>query len=403
MLEEYKSCVNLMKNTTGRRLKFLYTDNGSEFVNEHMRRYNQSKGIIHQTTIPYCPQQNGIAERMIGWVHKAIKKVLAQARFPVRQWHHALKYVVYTRNRILNRYNQKQTPYELMFGKKPDLKGLLPFGCIGYCLIPSPQVKPGGFSKKAIRCRFLCYDRQPGCYQVLIEGKQKPVRVKHAIFDENRFSWGKTLSQYDKVRDNLLDAFMELEEQRRLNPENIQSPQSVSPVREVKQQLERKAPFVTPNRRIRRERKQRTVYDPTTGEMVLPSSSRILRTSQPPSIGPTIQRVEEVKKALENKKVEQSSDGKVRPDPGQNNLIVDQVKNCHNIDLVSTKNLDDEITHDLLTMSQDLVKHIDNEPRSYKEALQQGSRWDDAHRKELDAMHMTGTWSIVKGHKVKLT
>jgi len=46
------------------RLKVCYlcSDNGLEFVNNIMNTFCHCNGIIHETTIPYTPEQNGIAK-----------------------------------------------------------------------------------------------------------------------------------------------------------------------------------------------------------------------------------------------------------------------------------------------------------------------------------------------------
>ena len=38
-------------------------DNGGEFVNHDLKKVLGDHGIIHQTTCPYSPQQNGVAKR----------------------------------------------------------------------------------------------------------------------------------------------------------------------------------------------------------------------------------------------------------------------------------------------------------------------------------------------------
>ncbi|GJT51217.1 putative RNA-directed DNA polymerase [Tanacetum coccineum] len=44
-------------------LKTIRSDNGTEFINNKMEQFLKEKGIIHQTSCAYTPQQNGIAER----------------------------------------------------------------------------------------------------------------------------------------------------------------------------------------------------------------------------------------------------------------------------------------------------------------------------------------------------
>lgn len=41
----------------------MRSDNGREYVNHSFRAFLKEKGIKHQTTVPYNPEQNGVAER----------------------------------------------------------------------------------------------------------------------------------------------------------------------------------------------------------------------------------------------------------------------------------------------------------------------------------------------------
>ena len=53
----------LVQNQTSRTIKKVRNDNGEEYVSQEWDNFFDKNGIIHQKTIPYTPQQNGIAER----------------------------------------------------------------------------------------------------------------------------------------------------------------------------------------------------------------------------------------------------------------------------------------------------------------------------------------------------
>ncbi|GKE22897.1 ribonuclease H-like domain-containing protein, partial [Tanacetum coccineum] len=55
--------VNLISNQFLKRVKVIRFDNGTEFINNRMDVFLRDKGIVHQTSCAYTPQQNGIAER----------------------------------------------------------------------------------------------------------------------------------------------------------------------------------------------------------------------------------------------------------------------------------------------------------------------------------------------------
>ncbi|GJW71083.1 retrovirus-related pol polyprotein from transposon TNT 1-94 [Tanacetum coccineum] len=44
-------------------VRFVRTDNGTEFVNKTLDRWFESVGISHKTSVPWSPQQNGVVER----------------------------------------------------------------------------------------------------------------------------------------------------------------------------------------------------------------------------------------------------------------------------------------------------------------------------------------------------
>ena len=59
----FKVFKALVENQSGRRLKILRSDNGGEYVNSKFIQYCKDVGIQMQHSIPYTPQQNGVAER----------------------------------------------------------------------------------------------------------------------------------------------------------------------------------------------------------------------------------------------------------------------------------------------------------------------------------------------------
>jgi len=62
----------ILERQSGLKVRRLHSDNGSEFVNDAMNTFCHCNGIIHETTIPYTPEQNGIAERAIAVFFKMV-------------------------------------------------------------------------------------------------------------------------------------------------------------------------------------------------------------------------------------------------------------------------------------------------------------------------------------------
>ena len=59
-----KSGNVMIERQTERNVKLLSTDNGGKFCSHAFNDYCMQEGIVRYHTIPYMPQQNGVAERM---------------------------------------------------------------------------------------------------------------------------------------------------------------------------------------------------------------------------------------------------------------------------------------------------------------------------------------------------
>ena len=78
-LSAFKKFHKAIELQTGRRLKKLRSDNGGEYVSHDFESYCTDHGIHHEHTIPYSPQQNGVAERKNRTILNAIRCMLIQS------------------------------------------------------------------------------------------------------------------------------------------------------------------------------------------------------------------------------------------------------------------------------------------------------------------------------------
>jgi len=63
-------------------IKTLQYDNGCKYISQEFRQFCDSKGIIHETTYPYTPQQNGITERKNKHILETIQTIIRAAHMP---------------------------------------------------------------------------------------------------------------------------------------------------------------------------------------------------------------------------------------------------------------------------------------------------------------------------------
>lgn len=64
VLTHLKTFVERAEVSTGVKVKILRSDGGGEYGSKEFKLYLDSKGIQHEKTNAYTPQENGVAERM---------------------------------------------------------------------------------------------------------------------------------------------------------------------------------------------------------------------------------------------------------------------------------------------------------------------------------------------------
>ncbi|GJV15584.1 retrovirus-related pol polyprotein from transposon TNT 1-94 [Tanacetum coccineum] len=116
--------INFLKQIQvglNKTVRYIRTDNGTEFVNQVMSKYYEDVGIFHQKSVPRTPQQNGVVERRNRTLVEAARTMLIFSKAPMFLWAKVVATACYTQNRSLIHTRHNKTPYELVHDKKPDL------------------------------------------------------------------------------------------------------------------------------------------------------------------------------------------------------------------------------------------------------------------------------------------
>ena len=165
---------------TGAKLQRLRSDRGGEYLGASFQGWLAEKGVVHQKTAPYSPQQNGKAERYNRTLEERTVAMLADANLEGNLWADAVVTANYTLNRI-PRQGRVQTPYEMTYGKRPSVGHLRTFGCRAYVLTPAPLRRK--LQPRSKRGTFIGYEAGSKAYRFLIDGK---VLVRRdAVFEED--------------------------------------------------------------------------------------------------------------------------------------------------------------------------------------------------------------------------
>ncbi|CAI7855076.1 unnamed protein product [Closterium sp. NIES-54] len=118
-------------------VKALRTDWGCEFLGHDFTLFLDKKGIIHDLTCPYTPEQNGMAEREMRSIVEAVRTLLLHMGVQHHWWHLALSQAAWVRNRVEHAsLPSGVTPYELTFGRKPDVSMVHVWGYMLQYMVP---------------------------------------------------------------------------------------------------------------------------------------------------------------------------------------------------------------------------------------------------------------------------
>ncbi len=193
VLEKFKQYVSQAEKL-GKRVKNLRSDNGGEYCSKVFDDYLKAKGITHQTTVPHCPEQNGIAERMNRTLVEAAHSMF-HAGMPKEFWAEAIHTAAYVHNCSPTNSLKEVTPFQGMYGLKPDISNLRVFGCIAFKHIPNATQRK--LDKKSSKCVFVGYPEGTKSNKLCDLEKKSFVCSRDIIFQERTFQNFKSKENQD--------------------------------------------------------------------------------------------------------------------------------------------------------------------------------------------------------------
>ncbi|GAQ83662.1 putative retrotransposon protein [Klebsormidium nitens] len=184
-LEAY---VNLVENQLGLKVKRIQSDRGGEYWNGEVKEFCAKTGIFHQKTNAYSSQENGVAEKLNRTLMDKVRPMLSESGLELKWWGEAILTANYVRNRTLTKKTGK-TPYEMFFGKKPDISNLRVFGAPAFVHTPAQRRKKlDPVSKPSI---FLGYEPGTKGYRILLTSDKRTIVVsKDVTFNERERNEG---------------------------------------------------------------------------------------------------------------------------------------------------------------------------------------------------------------------
>lgn len=181
---EIKHCIenfiNKAENTTNNRVKLFRSDNGLEFINKELKDMFSRRGITHQTTVTYTPEQNGKAERENRTLVEAARTMLHEKNLPKKLWAEAVNTTVFVLNRTGKSHENGRSPYEVWTNEKFDIHRLKTFGTEVYVHIPKERRKK--WDKKGEKGLMVGYGEDVKGYRIYFSGKNTVETKRDVVF-----------------------------------------------------------------------------------------------------------------------------------------------------------------------------------------------------------------------------
>ncbi|KAJ0575491.1 putative RNA-directed DNA polymerase [Helianthus annuus] len=202
VFENLKYFYELVLTQFKKKVKMFRSDNGTEFINSQMNMFCKQKGIIHQTSCSYTPQQNGVVERKHRHLLNIARTLMFQSGLPLRFWSDCVLTAVYIINRLPSSVLSGKSPYELMFGFRPSLSHFRNSGCLCFSTILN---EPDKFAYHADKCVLIGYSNVKKGYKLWSIDEKKVFFSRDVKFYEHVYPFKSKQINDDVMVDNSLN------------------------------------------------------------------------------------------------------------------------------------------------------------------------------------------------------
>ncbi|KAL0641744.1 hypothetical protein Bca4012_102720 [Brassica carinata] len=184
VLEAFKNFQTYVTNQYNAKLKIFRSDNGGEYTSHAFKQHLALHGILHQTSCPYTPQQNGVAERKNRHLMEVARSMMFQTNAPKRFWSDAVQAACYLINRVPTRILEDQSPFEVLNKTKPSLSHLKVFGCVCYVLVPGEMRNK--LEPRSTKAMFVGYSTTQKGYKCFDPESRRVLVSRDVKFIETR-------------------------------------------------------------------------------------------------------------------------------------------------------------------------------------------------------------------------
>jgi hypothetical protein len=218
------------------QMQVLQGDYDMLHKDKEVKKFLKDKnGISLQLSSPYSHFQNGQIERDMQNVLDVSRTIMSAGNAPNRLWEFAVKHACLLINYSPTSNDSKKTPYELVFGKKPNVSRFFPFYAPGVYHVTKDERRGANIltNFKGIPCRFLGFDPDsPKNYLIYDVVKKRVITRLSCKFEKEYFR--KTMADFEEqmkiceIDDEFLDVIDESEENSVFDEESVETAENLN-------------------------------------------------------------------------------------------------------------------------------------------------------------------------------
>jgi hypothetical protein len=186
MFSIFKGFAKRAKNEFDFKIKKIRSDNGSEFKNSRIEYYCDEKGVKHEFSAKYTPEQNRVVERKNQTLIDMSRSILSEYNVSDIFWAEAINTACHASNRLYCHRLLKKTPYELLIERKPNISYYRVFGCKYFILKKGTRLSK--FQSKCDEGFLLGYSLNSKAYHVYNQSSGLVEETSDVEFDETNCS-----------------------------------------------------------------------------------------------------------------------------------------------------------------------------------------------------------------------
>jgi hypothetical protein len=194
---------NLVETQFSAKIKKLKTDNGGEYINKEMTAFLETKGIIHDLSPPDAHESNGLPEHRNRTIVTMVRSMTLDSAVMIPQalWAEVCSMAIHIKNPLPHSaVKLKKLPCEILFGDKPSIKYLYPFGAKCYVHVPEEkQIGTSKLSPRGIKYYVVGYTESSKILRLYNLQKRRVFTSRNVVFPDSTKRLGQLRSNHQPI------------------------------------------------------------------------------------------------------------------------------------------------------------------------------------------------------------